>query len=82
MPFGQLTVTSCPGFNRIDRILRPTSCTFFYRSSSAKNIHVKRAWDEAIRGWMTDMKSFRVHTSEDKVRKKDKCWPELTVYIS
>jgi hypothetical protein len=31
---------------------------------------------------MTDMKSFRVHTSEDKVRKKDKCWNELTVYRS
>ena len=45
-----------PGHNRINRILIPTSCNFFFGSRSPKNSEVKRAWPGAIWGWVIDRK--------------------------
>ena len=63
----------------INMILVPTSCNFFSESPSLKNSKVKRAWP----GAMGDRpgSSSRVRTSEDKVRRKDKCWSVRAVYI-
>jgi hypothetical protein len=60
-------------------ILIPTSCDFFSGSPSPKNSKVKRAWPRA----MGDRpgSSFRVRTSEDKMRRKDLCWSVRTVYV-
>jgi hypothetical protein len=60
-------------------ILIPTSCNFFSGSSSRNNSKVKRAWP----GAMGDRpgSSFRVRTSEDKVRRKDLCWSVRAVYV-
>jgi len=46
--------TPAQGHNRIDRILMPTSCNFFFRSRYRKNSKVKRAWLGAIPRWVTD----------------------------
>jgi hypothetical protein len=46
------------GFNRTDKILIPPRYTFFFRSPTAKNSGVKRAWPGAILGWVTDLKVF------------------------
>jgi hypothetical protein len=40
--------------NRIDRILIPTSCIFFFGSLPQKNLWVKRAWPRAILEWVTE----------------------------
>ena len=63
----------------INGILIPISCNFFFGSPSANNFKVKRAWP----GAMGDPpgSSSRMRTSEDKVRRKDKCWSVRTVYI-
>jgi hypothetical protein len=63
----------------INRILISTSCNFFSGSPSRKNSNVKRAWP----GAMGDRSgsSFRVRTSEDKVRRKDLCWSVRAVYV-
>jgi hypothetical protein len=42
----------------IDRILIPSRYTFFSGRPPAKNSGVKRAWPEAILGWVTDLKVF------------------------
>jgi hypothetical protein len=42
----------------IDRILIPSRYIFFFRSPSAKNSGVKRAWPGAITGWVTDQEVF------------------------
>jgi hypothetical protein len=47
------SVTS-PRLNRINSILIPLSCNFFFGSPSAKNSRVKHAWPGAILGWVTD----------------------------
>jgi hypothetical protein len=47
-----------PRLNRINSILIPLSCNFFSGSPSAKNFRVKRAWPEAISGWVTDREVF------------------------
>jgi hypothetical protein len=40
----------CPGprLNRINSVIIPTRCIFFFESLSRKNLHVKRAWLGAI----------------------------------
>ena len=60
-------------------ILIPISCNFFSGSPSLKNSKVKRAWP----GTMGDRpgSSSWVRTSEDKVRRKDKCWSVRAIYI-
>ena len=60
-------------------ILIPTSCNFFSGSPFLKNSKVKRAWP----GAMGDRpgSSFRVRTSEDKVRRKDWCWSVRVVLV-
>ena len=60
-------------------ILVPISCNFFSGSSSLKNSKVKRAWPGAMGD--RPRSSSRVRTSEDKVRRKDKCWSVRAVYI-
>jgi hypothetical protein len=60
-----MLVTS-PRLNRINSILIPLSCNFFSGSPSAKNSRVKRAWPEAISGWVTDREVFPGAQSEDK----------------
>jgi hypothetical protein len=72
----------CPGprFNRINSVIIPTRCIFFFGSLSRKNLQVKRAWLGAIwDGWPTG-KFSRVRMSEDKVRIKDSCWSVGTIY--
>jgi hypothetical protein len=59
-----------PRLNRINSILIPPSCNFFSGSSSAKNFRVKRAWPEAISGWVTDREVFPGAQSEDKSAQK------------
>ena len=63
----------------LNRILIPTSCNFFSRSTSLKNSKVKRAWPRAMGD--RPESSSRVRTSEDKVRRKDKCWSVRAFYI-
>jgi hypothetical protein len=58
-------VTS-PRLNRINSILIPLSCNFFFGSPPAKNSGVKRAWPGAISGWVTDREVFPGTQSEDK----------------
>ena len=60
-------------------IFIPISCNFFSGSPSANNSEVKCAWP----GAMGDRpgSSSRVHSSEDKVRRKDLCWSVRAVYI-
>ena len=60
-------------------ILIPISCNFFFGSPSANNFEVKRAWPRAM-GDRPGSSSW-VRTSEDKVRRKDKCWSVRAVYI-
>jgi hypothetical protein len=72
----------CPGprLNRINNVIIPTRCIFFFGSLSQKNLQVKRAWLGAIwDGWPTG-KFSRVRMSEDKVRTKDSCWFVGTIY--
>jgi hypothetical protein len=67
-------------FNRINNVIIPTRCIFFFGSLSRKNLQVKRAWLGAIwDGWPTG-KFSRVRMSEDKVRIKDLCWSVGTIY--
>jgi hypothetical protein len=47
-----------PRFNRIDRILIPIRCIFFFRSLPRKNLQVKRAWPKATLGCVTDQEDF------------------------
>jgi hypothetical protein len=53
-------VTSHPSsrLNRIDRILKPPSYTFFSGSPTTKNPGAKRVWLRAISGWVTDQEVF------------------------
>jgi hypothetical protein len=55
--WGKAGVTS-PQLNRINSILIPLSCNFFFGSPSAKNSRVKRGWPGAISGWVTDREVF------------------------
>jgi hypothetical protein len=48
----------CFAKKRIDRIFIPSRYTFFSGSLTAKNYEVKRAWPEAILGWVTDREVF------------------------
>jgi hypothetical protein len=59
-----------PRLNRINNILIPLSCNFFSGSPPAKNSGVKRAWPEAILGWVTDREVFPGAQSEDKNAQK------------
>jgi hypothetical protein len=43
------------GFNRI---LIPPRHTIFFESLPTKNFEIKRAWPEAISGWVTDREVF------------------------
>jgi hypothetical protein len=47
-----------PRFNRIDRILIPIRCIFFFGSLPRKNLQVKRAWPKATLGCVTDQEDF------------------------
>jgi hypothetical protein len=48
----------CFAKKRIDRILIPSRYTFFSGSPTTKNYEVKRAWPEAILGWVTEREVF------------------------
>jgi hypothetical protein len=64
------TSVTSPRLNRINSILIPPSCNFFFGSPPAKNSGVKRAWPGAISGWVTDREVFPGAQNEDKSAQK------------
>ena len=69
-----------PRLNRINSVLIPTGCVFFFESLSRKNLQVKCAWLGASWDEWPIEKFSRVRMSEDKVRTKDPCWSVGTIY--
>jgi hypothetical protein len=66
--------------NRINRVLIPTRCLFFFGSLSRKYLQVKRAWLRAIWDGRPTEKFSWICMSDDKVRTKDTCWSVGTIY--